>query len=154
MARFNLDDLLTRTRASGDCLIWQKAKSKSGYGQVWDGQKVAYVHRLVAEIVHGKPSAGQEVLHSCDVRACCNPVHLRWGSRKENMQDAAKRKRLVGRNHTQGESHPHSKLTWLEVQDVRAMRQTGITLKELALKYQVSIAAIHNIVKGKVRQNG
>lgn len=154
MARFNLDEILAQTLIVNQCNVWQRAKSKAGYGQIWDGEKVIYVHRLVAQMAHGTPSLGEEVLHSCDVRACCNPAHLSWGTRKDNMRDASNKKRLQGRNHVSGESHPQAKLTWEQVKNVRASRENGSTLKELAITYQVSVAAIHNIVKGKVRTNG
>jgi len=26
-------------------------------------------------------------LHSCNIKACVNPGHLRWGSQQENMDD-------------------------------------------------------------------
>ena len=136
------------------CLEWQGAKSKNGYGQVYWQNKVIYTHRAIATIYHGQPSEGQEVLHSCDNRSCCSPSHLSWGTRKQNMEDASNKKRLLGRTHVSGEAHPSSKLTWKQVQNVRQMRKNGKTLKEIALMFEVSLQAIHNITKGKVRKNG
>lgn len=37
------------------------------------------------------PPSNVHALHSCDVRLCCNPAHLRWGTHQENMRDRAER---------------------------------------------------------------
>ena len=136
------------------CLEWQGAKSKAGYGQVWFDGKVTYTHRAIAEIYHGKPQLGQEVLHLCDNRACCAPNHLIWGTRKENMDDASSKGRLFGKNHVMGEAHPSSKMTSEQVAKAIVMRLQGKKLKDLAQEFNVSIAAIHQIVKGNTRKNG
>ena len=153
MPKFNLADLLGATEATGDCLIWQRAKSRAGYGQIWDGSKVVYAHRLVAALVLGLPSDNQEVMHSCDVRACINPDHLSYGTRKENMQDASRKGRLVGKPHVRGIEHPMSTLSFEQIQAMRDERAKGMKLKDLSASYGISIAAISKIVRKEMRVN-
>ena len=44
-----------------------------------------YGHRLVAWSMFGPPLEGQEVLHTCHNCKCLSPLHLKYGSHKENM---------------------------------------------------------------------
>jgi len=74
----------------GPCIIWPFAKDGSGYGQFGrQGRKYA-AHRFICEAKHGPPpSPKMDAAHSCGNGhlACCNPHHLRWASRKENVAD-------------------------------------------------------------------
>ena len=81
-----------------ECLEWPFATA-SGYATMYlEGRKVG-VHRLVTAAWQGQPKLGEEALHSCDNRACVNPLHLRWGTRQDNVDDMMARKR-------------HWRLTW------------------------------------------
>lgn len=136
----------TTTMPSG-CMEWSRARSKYGYGQLWDGAKVVYVHRVVAGLVYGAPTPGSEVLHSCDNPPCVNPQHLSWGTRAENMRDASQKGRLVGKRHLTGEAHPATPLKTADVLSIRARRAGGEIYRTIAADYGVSIAAVHNIVR-------
>lgn len=73
-----------------DCLEFPYSRSRSGHGHV---SKRAFgtgeAHVYVAVAVHGqKPTDKHEVCHSCGNPPCVNPKHLRWGTRKDNVQDA------------------------------------------------------------------
>jgi hypothetical protein len=143
--RFNLDTLLSKTELLDNGCMTLPTKSKLGYAQLWDGSKAVYAHRVVATLAHGEPASNHEVLHSCDNRACVNPEHLSWGTRLENMRDASRKGRLLGRNHVRGEAHPASPLTLKDVENIRSMRRNGEKLVTMARKYSVSIQAIHKI---------
>lgn len=46
------------------------------------------VHRTVCWLAHGQPPEDgpkQECMHSCDRPECCNPAHLSWGTRAQNL---------------------------------------------------------------------
>lgn len=89
--------LVTRlARRESGCLEWTGATLK-GYGQVGDGQKVLYAHRVAYELAYGPIPDGLHVLHRCDNPPCCEPSHLFVGTHAENMTDMADK----GRAHWQ-----------------------------------------------------
>jgi len=81
----------------GNCWIWIKAHDPSGYGVASKERKKIHAHRLSYLAFKGEIPKGMCILHSCDVKACCNPDHLWLGTQKDNMQDCIKK----GRHTTQ-----------------------------------------------------
>lgn len=76
------------------CWEWTGARTSFGYGQIRVSGKAMLAHRMMAEIAYG-PGGDQYALHSCDNPPCVNPGHLRWGSARDNVQDAIQRQRLI-----------------------------------------------------------
>lgn len=75
-----------------DCLIWTGTKpTPTGYASVYlVGGRVARVHRVAYELVHGEGSAeGLTVDHLCGVPLCCNVKHLEAVSNEENVRRRA-----------------------------------------------------------------
>ncbi len=103
------------------------------------------VHRLVLETFMGPCPKGMEACHNNGIRADNRLDNLRWDSRSENARDAVKhgtKRTLFGR----GERHPRSKLTWTDVRWVRALHGAGVSCRELAGGFPVSLGMIKNIV--------
>jgi hypothetical protein len=78
------------------CWAWAGATTagrvrttRYGYIQVGPrGSAVARVHRLMLIWTKGEPLIpGLEARHLCGYSLCVNPVHLEWGTRRENEQD-------------------------------------------------------------------
>lgn len=78
-----------------ECWLWQPAIGTHGYGVFGTGGKgnVQCAQRYAYERANGPVPKGLLVLHSCDVRACVNPEHLRVGTCADNVSDMIKRGR-------------------------------------------------------------
>lgn len=68
------------------CHQWMGGNNGSGYGKVWwDGRK-QYIHRLRYEWTFGPIPDGLVLDHYvCGNRSCCNPLHVRPVTIRENV---------------------------------------------------------------------
>lgn len=111
------------------CLTWPFSRSKNGYGTFRkDGAKGknSNASRVMCEMAHGPPPIGKPfALHSCGNGriGCVSPAHLRWGTPKENSEDARQHGTLL-----QGEMSPKSKLKEADVREIRASTESRTTL--------------------------
>ena len=139
----------SQTKREGECLLWQGAINSSGYGHTSHAGRIVEVHRLICQQYHGDPTEDKNcALHSCDVRNCCSPEHIRWGSNNENVQDRVKRGRGGGIK-ISGESHYRSKLKERDVREIKMEGFLGTPICDIAKSYGVSWGAIDCILKGK-----
>lgn len=119
----------------------KKTRTINGYGvMAVEGRNIG-AHRASYEAFVGPIPDGLFVCHKCDVRDCVNPDHLFVGTRLENMQDAAAKKRMP-----RMEGHPNAKLT---ADDVRAIKSDNASLRKIAAKYGVGQTAIFRIKHGE-----
>ena len=93
------------------CWNWLGVTGANGYGQIKVFGKMVSVHRFSFELHHGPIGEGMEILHSCDNKKCVNPDHIKQGTHKENMGEAADRGRMPhGKDHHMfGRSNPRPK---------------------------------------------
>ena len=85
------DRFLSKLTPTKDgCLVWTGSTNQKGYGRFSINYKKVAVHRFSYETYVGEIPEDLYVLHSCDVRACVLPSHLRLGTQKENMEDRDK----------------------------------------------------------------
>lgn len=119
-----------------ECWIWRGALGMRSWGGYYgefrlnrNNQRATHV----ALAIDGRPRPSKDfhALHSCDNTQCVNPRHLRWGTHRENMQDAIKRGRARG--------------TLLTPEQVREIRVATGTQKALARKYGCSESAIGRV---------
>jgi hypothetical protein len=68
------------------CWIWTGALNSRGYGS-WGTNGIARsTHRVTYEAFVGPVPTGLTIDHLCEVKACCNPVHLEVVTRAENSR--------------------------------------------------------------------
>lgn len=94
-----VERFFTHADQSSDCWLWLGSIKNSGYGMAYVGmredgrQEYRTAHRVAYELSHGPIPSGMHVLHSCDVKRCVRPEHLRLGTQTENMRDMAAKRR-------------------------------------------------------------
>lgn len=71
----------------GDCWLWKTALNRSGYGVFSLDSKWVAAHRVSYEWSYGPIPVGMMVDHSCHVRHCVNPSHLRLATPKQNAEN-------------------------------------------------------------------
>lgn len=88
--------------ARDECWLWMASTDKKGYGKLYWGTKLLGAHRVaymlanhVDELPKMLDGSRVEIMHSCDVPGCVNPLHLSLGSAKLNQRD----KTAKGRHH-------------------------------------------------------
>ncbi len=75
---------------------------------------------------------------------CCNPLHLRLGTQKENMQQML----------AEGRGNKISKITKIKAEEIRAKyKNKENTQRELAKMFGVSFSQIGNIIHERCWKN-
>ncbi len=141
--------LLEKTRAEGECRVWQGwiKGAGSSYGVTYASGRPTLVHRYVYQLHHGEIPEGKCICHSCDNPGCINIDHLFIGTWADNNRDRAKK----GRNaNTHGEKHPRAKLTNDQAREIKQLlRTTNCTQKEIGARFGVSWMVVAKIKEGK-----
>ncbi len=76
------------------CWLWYHPTGTVGYGQFHVAQGgICQAHRVSYVIAYGAVPPGKIVMHRCDTPQCVRPDHLQLGTRSENQQDAAAKRR-------------------------------------------------------------
>jgi hypothetical protein len=133
------------------CWEYLGAVNEHGYGTVKIKDVTWMAHRLSYRRNVGPIPEGMQVLHRCDNPACINPGHLWLGTHNDNMRDMKRKGRRLGVN--TGEENGAAKLTWEDVDEIRARYEAGgISQEALATEYDVTQTAIYRIVRGKTWQ--
>lgn len=96
-----------------------------------------YMHRLSFNAFNGELDSSKDVCHRCDVRNCCNPEHLFQGTRKVNMQDAAKKGRQA-----RGFKLPQTVMTEKDKECALYLIKKGCQYKDIAVLFKVTNTTI------------
>lgn len=119
------------------CWLWTASRKPNGYAQFNYKHRNSRAHRVAWKLVKGTIPEGMDLLHSCNVRHCVNPDHLRPGTHDENMVD--KQRNGSG-----------LKLTADQAREIRARFRRSSrrdhNAAELAAEYGVRKQMIFNIV--------
>lgn len=144
---------------AGDCWLWRSTKDRKGYGLFSVGPKhhesgrrrnsMQAAHRVAYYFANGQIPPGLHVLHRCGSPACVRAEHLFAGTVKENVRHMD----LRGRRVTVTKRGAEHGLAVLDEQKVRELvlryRAGGVTQRQLALAYGVSLATINHIITGR-----
>lgn len=117
------------------CVAWIYGNYPNGYGMIRYRGRMVGAHRLALKLYsQSTPLPKIEARHLCGNRACVNPLHLAWGSAKENQAD-----RLLHGTDGRGERHSGVKLT---EKQVRAIRLDARPHREIAKDYSIDRANV------------
>lgn len=146
-------------KGEDDCWPWMAAiSSTSGYGNFMITSKPKYqtsAHRVVLMLAEPLESYDDlEACHTCDNRACCNPKHLFWGTRQDNVDDMVRKGRVAkGQrlNHPNqvGDKNHAAKLTEQEVRQIKYLLSQGYGQSDVGRMMGVSNKLIWAIEHGK-----
>jgi hypothetical protein len=86
-----------------ECWPWAAAKA-DGYGRFKIEGRLYSAHRIAYTLARGviPPGTGYHgtiVMHACDNPACCNPLHLKLGTNRDNVRDMVAKGRRDFRSH-------------------------------------------------------
>lgn len=131
-------------RGPDECWLWNGATTPGGYGVIrrGDGTRAQIgAHVAAFEVAIGPVPSGHQVLHTCDVRRCCNPRHLFTGTQAVNIADMHEKGRAKI-----GQDHGMAVLT--DDQVVAIWESVGARrTSEIAAQYGVSIQTIGKIAR-------
>jgi hypothetical protein len=129
------------------CLPWPYTRTVQGYARVWHNQTMYPAHRLMCEIVHGRPpQEHMDAAHSCGNGhlGCMNHKHLRWATKAENSAD-----RRIHGTAPLGEASHRAKLRSIDVEEIKRRVRCGERQRHLGVEFGVSEAQVSRIVNGK-----
>lgn len=133
-----IENLLARTKPSGECLEWTGCFNSDGYARVsWNGNSNGKVHRIVYALANpSEDLTGKVVRHTCDNTKCINPEHLLSGTPADNMRDRDTRLR-----------HGRTLLTHDQVRAMRELYASGnYTQKQLADMFGCKKSTAYHII--------
>ena len=134
---------------SGDCWTWTGSRQKRGYGLFRIKGRLHKAHRAALMVSGVDVPAHLCVLHSCDNPPCCNPAHLRLGTKGENNTERHAKGRTVLPVHLKGEAAWASKLTDHRVREMRQWRAEGLTYAKIGERAQISPRHAYDVVNGR-----
>lgn len=111
-------------------------------------QKTIWIHKLVLNAFIGIKSSGQQARHLDGDKLNNCFENLCWGSAKENYNDQVTHGVSI-HAHQKGQDNHASKLTDIDVEQIRYLHLRGLQQKDIALKFGVSRACICLIISGQ-----
>lgn len=141
-------------RGAEECWPWTASFAGSqDHGRIYVGKDgvrpvFRYAHRVAWMLANGEDPGPNKVRHRCDNPPCQNPAHLLLGTQADNVADmiARGRDRKTGRP---GERHHAARLTAVQIDEIRRLREAGAMQKDLAARFGVCKQQISRIVRGE-----
>ena len=133
--------------ASNGCIEWVAHRNRDGYGRLGIDKKLKLAHHVSWFLKYGVWP--KQLNHHCDNPACVRPSHLYEGNAKQNQADCIARKRKP-----RGEACTFSKLTQAQVDDIRRLHTTRMSLEEIAEQFGVTPIYVNAIAHRRVWDDG
>lgn len=130
-------------KSDSGCWEWLASTDRVGYGHIWHNDKLKQSHRVAWEIYRGLIPDGSHILHSCDNRRCVNPGHLSLGTAKENVIDAVRKNRWIGRGRGK------IRLDKETVSRIKWKLQTGMRPAAVARSMDLDFHLVYQIAIGR-----
>lgn len=145
--------LISKSVWNGACLIYTGSPStKYGRTSIGRSRPNLYVHRVSWELIHGSIPQGFDVCHTCDNPRCFYPPHLFIGTRSENMQDCKKKGRWNKNSRgSKGMNNGRAVLTDEQVNELRILRDSGWTHRELSSYFNIGETQVGRLVRKEQR---
>lgn len=141
------------------CWTWNGWKDSDGYGRFRVGKRKIVAHQYSYIMHTGEIPSGMVVMHTCDNPWCVNPVHLKVGTNRQNVDDMLlKGRQRKGDNHprkmspelfARGSSVGSAKLMESDIPAIRRRLKCGESSRSIASSYGVGHVAILRIKSGK-----
>lgn len=130
-----------------ECWIWIGRTNTDGYGHFDCKNSWKSAHRYMWEWNNGTIPEGMLVCHTCDNPPCCNnPSHLFLGTVQDNVKDRDSKGRTA--KHL-GMENGRALLNEEKVREIKHLRATGLTYKEVANRFGVSVGCVSHILNGR-----
>lgn len=135
--------------------------NRTGYAKFCYAGRKFYAHRVAYLLANPGSidlawAPDKLVLHSCDNPICCNPKHLFLGTQSDNMVDMTHKKRgtyqetnIIAASHYGSTESHRAKLTAEGVREIRELSARGMTRKQLADRFGVSVQTIKAVRSGR-----
>ena len=141
-------------KGEDECWNWKGYRNNEGYGRTWIEDRGYYAHRVIFNLAYpntitlSAPKNTDEfgfLLHTCDNPSCCNPKHLFVGTHADNMADKAAKGRSP--DFSSGKA-PRCKLSMAQAREIRQLRKDGVSARDLAQRYEISLPSIKTLLRG------
>ncbi|MEU3452122.1 HNH endonuclease signature motif containing protein [Micromonospora sp. NPDC006766] len=133
--------------SASECWPWGGSADDKGYGEFYVSPERGTVpaHAYAVEVATGQQCPnGLEACHRCDNPPCCNPDHLYYGTRQQNVNDMWSRLRAP-----RGSARTQAKLNESAVLSIRTRFAAGELSTHLAAEYGIADSLVSRIVNGR-----
>lgn len=127
----NAEKFWSRVDASAGadrCWPWLGPVTSGGYGVLrWNGRQRT-AHSVALELTAGESPSRREACHhpaTCTQRrTCCNPGHLYWGTRRQNLMDKSPEARAASHAGMMAATTPEQRSAWAKKANAAAIATT------------------------------
>jgi hypothetical protein len=121
------------------CTIYMGFIHREGYGLITFNHQSVLAHRASYMANVGPIPDGCVVMHTCDVKCCINPAHLRLGTQADNMRDMLRKGRS---RYVKGEQTWAAKLSSENIREIRSSTERSAVLAD---RFGVSARSIRDV---------